>query len=97
VRQRHVVALGQAAAEALAGEGAASWEALAGLQKQLLAALAGDEAMGGGSTCVLDLLLDAISSARQHKVRPAPGLQRGSACGRRAARRLESGAAGQPQ
>jgi hypothetical protein len=59
------------AAEALAGpaSSSSSWEAMAGLQKQLTMALAEAEALGGGSSSVLDFFVDAISSARQHKVR----------------------------
>lgn len=69
VRQRSIIGLGLGAAEALAGEAASSWEALAGLQKQLTLALVEAELLGGGSSSVLDFFMDAIGSARQHKVR----------------------------
>ncbi|EFJ44105.1 hypothetical protein VOLCADRAFT_95747 [Volvox carteri f. nagariensis] len=67
-RQRGVAALGLALADVMTAPAAAEWEAAAGLERGVLAALAGDGSGGGGGgggcDAAMQVLLDAVGAAR---------------------------------
>ncbi len=63
LRHRGVAALGLGTADAMAGPAAEGWEAAAGLERSVLAALATAD---GGSEAAAQVLLDALAAA-QHR------------------------------